>query len=78
MSMKRGFGVGAVVVIVALILIIGGYMYYSQNDAPVTPEDNTDQTGTVGAGAIVDVNLPVDAGTSTPVETPVDSTTGTN
>lgn len=76
--MKRGFGVGAVVVIVALILIIGGYMYYSQNDTPVTPEDNTDQTGTVGAGAIVDVNLPVDAGTSTPVETPVDSTTGTN
>lgn len=28
--MKRGFGVGAVIVIVALVLIIGGYMYYSK------------------------------------------------
>lgn len=56
--MKKGFGVGAVVVIIAIILIIVGYVYYSQpatvdvSDEPAVTEtsmDTSDMTAGVAA-----------------------------
>ncbi len=35
---KQGFGTGVIIVIIALILIIGGYMYYGNRDNE-NPED---------------------------------------
>ena len=39
---KNGFGVGTLVVIIALVLIIGGYMYYSNQDT--VPAETTETT----------------------------------
>lgn len=41
--MKKGFGVGSVIVIIAIILIVIGYIYYSKK--PATTE-GTDMTAT--------------------------------
>lgn len=64
---QAGFGVGTLVVIIALVLIIGGYMYYSnQNAVPATPENVEIQT-------VVEASLPTDQmedGTLAPEATP--------
>ena len=44
---KRGFGFGTLVVIIALVLIVGGYIYYSgQNSAPANSDIIYPPTGT--------------------------------
>jgi hypothetical protein len=46
---NRGFGVGTLVVIIAIVLIVGGYMYYRNQPAQPATETpaSTDTTGTV-------------------------------
>lgn len=44
---KQGFGVGAVIVIIALIIIIGAYLYYGKKPAEVVePVETTATTET--------------------------------
>lgn len=43
---QRGFGFGTLVVIIALVLIVGGYIYYSgQNGAPAGSDSAYPVTG---------------------------------
>lgn len=56
-NFKRGFGFGTLVVIIALVLIVGGYIYYNngKSDVPATidgtnpPSATTEPTGTPAA-----------------------------
>lgn len=41
---NRGFGIGTLVVIIAIVLIIGAYMYYSGDKAPETTPATTETT----------------------------------
>ncbi len=64
---KNGFGVGTLVVIIALVLIIGGYMYYSNQDTvPAETTDMTAETADMGAEATMPAGQ-METGTAAPV-----------
>lgn len=50
--MKKGFGVGAIIVIIAIVIIIGAYAFYG-NKAPV--ETNPNEVSATTTAAIENV-----------------------
>ncbi len=82
---KKGFGAGAVIVVIALILIVGAYLYYAPKQEVVAPVDetpattDTDTIVSTSTGLMEDGTLPAITATSTvsSTSTKVTSTTTT-
>ena len=73
-NLKRGFGVGAVIVIIAIILLLGAYLIYGGNQTPA-PEATPENAELPAAVAALD-EMPSDLGT-TPLPAPTDEANDT-
>lgn len=57
---NRGFGIGTLIVIIAIVLIIGAYMYYSGGKSANAPEmapSATEETTTGNGGTTVPATM---------------------
>lgn len=62
---QRGFGFGTLVVIIALVLIVGGYIYYTGQNATPTSSGETPYPLTGQPMETIDVASPTSSSTST-------------
>lgn len=73
--MKKGFGVGSVIVIIAIILIVIGYIYYGNQPTDVDTDLNATTTADAITPATDNVAAPAVIDATTTMETPVSTTT---